>query len=155
MYCDLFKIYCALPNLGITRMWICWLNLAQRPIFSGLSFFNDPEISDLGPPAERPEKIHWPQPGLNSRTLDHDASTLPRDLRDNLLKYSTPLKKKMHTFVTIAQKIQEAWMPPWQSVFIGSKPVLWSTLKPTKINVYFLLTFRNSQHNGQYFRVSR
>ena len=36
--------YCAPPNLGITRMWICRLNFAQRPIFSGLSFFNEPEI---------------------------------------------------------------------------------------------------------------
>ena len=46
-----FKIYCAPPNLDITRMWICWLNFAQRPIFSGLSFFNEPEISDSGPTA--------------------------------------------------------------------------------------------------------
>ena len=28
-----FKIYCALPNLGITRTWICRLNFAQMPIF--------------------------------------------------------------------------------------------------------------------------
>ena len=33
MHCDLFKIYCALPNLGITRTWICRLNLAQMHIF--------------------------------------------------------------------------------------------------------------------------
>ena len=33
IYCDLFKIYCAPPNLGITRTWICRLNFAQRPIF--------------------------------------------------------------------------------------------------------------------------
>ena len=33
MLCDLFKIYCAPPNLGITRTWICRLNFAQRPIF--------------------------------------------------------------------------------------------------------------------------
>ena len=26
------------------------LNFAQRPIFSGLRFFNEPEISDSGPP---------------------------------------------------------------------------------------------------------
>ena len=36
MHCDLFKIYCTPPNLGITRTWICRLNFAQRPIFSGL-----------------------------------------------------------------------------------------------------------------------
>ena len=38
-----FKIY--------TRMRICRLNFAQRPIFSGLRFFNEPEILDSGPPA--------------------------------------------------------------------------------------------------------
>ena len=46
-----FMIYCAPPNLGITRTWICWLKFSQRPIFSGLRFFNEPEISDSGPPA--------------------------------------------------------------------------------------------------------
>ena len=49
-----FKIYCAPPNLGITRTWICRLNFAQRPIFPGLRFFNEPEISDSGPPAQSP-----------------------------------------------------------------------------------------------------
>ena len=33
MHCDLFKICCAPPNLGITRKWICRLNFAERPIF--------------------------------------------------------------------------------------------------------------------------
>ena len=33
MHCDLFEIYCAPSNLGITRTWICRLNFAQRPIF--------------------------------------------------------------------------------------------------------------------------
>ena len=28
-----FRIYCAPPNLGITRTWICGLNFAQKPIF--------------------------------------------------------------------------------------------------------------------------
>ena len=46
-----FKIYCAPPNLGITRTWILRLNFAQRPIFSSLSFFNEHEISDSGPVA--------------------------------------------------------------------------------------------------------
>ena len=31
------------PNFDITRTW---LNFAQRPIFSSLRFFNEPEISD-------------------------------------------------------------------------------------------------------------
>ena len=47
-HCGFFKIYCAPPNLGITRTWICRLNFAQRPIFSGLRIFNEPEISDSG-----------------------------------------------------------------------------------------------------------
>ena len=46
-----FKIYCAPPYLGITRTSTCRLNFAQRPIFSGIRFFNEPEISDSGPPA--------------------------------------------------------------------------------------------------------
>ena len=55
MYCDLFKIYCAPPNLGITRTWICRLKFAQRPFlflffptFFRLRFFIKPEISDSG-----------------------------------------------------------------------------------------------------------
>ena len=78
------------PNLGITRMWICRLNFAQRPIFSGLRFFNKPEISEGTPSLKsfpedlcsgflHPEKINRPQPGLNPQTLDIEASTLPRD----------------------------------------------------------------------------
>ena len=51
MHCDLFKIYCVPPNFGITRTWICQFNFVQRPIFSGLRFFNEPEILDSGPPA--------------------------------------------------------------------------------------------------------
>ena len=52
----LFKVYCVPPNLGITRTWICRLNFAQRPNFSGLRFFNEPEISDSGPPASSPSR---------------------------------------------------------------------------------------------------
>ena len=44
-----FKIYCVPPNLGI-RTGICRLNFAQA-YFSGLKFYNEPEISDSGPPA--------------------------------------------------------------------------------------------------------
>ena len=36
--------YCAPPNLGITRTWICRLNFSQNPIFSSLRFFNDLHI---------------------------------------------------------------------------------------------------------------
>ena len=91
-----FKIYCAPPNLGITRTWMCWLNFAQRPIFSGLRFFNEPKISDSGSPSLKslpedlcsgflcPEKIHRLQSNLSPRTLDLEASRLPRDHRGRL-----------------------------------------------------------------------
>ena len=46
-----FQIYCAPTNLGITRTWIYRLNFAQRPIFSGLRFFNEPKVSESGTPA--------------------------------------------------------------------------------------------------------
>ena len=68
-----FQIYCASPNLGITRTWIFRLNFAKRPIFSGLRFFNEPDISDSGP-----------QPGLNPRTFYLEAITLPRENRGRL-----------------------------------------------------------------------
>ena len=35
----------------------------------------------------RPEKIHRPQPGLKLRTLDLEASMLPRDHRGRLCVY--------------------------------------------------------------------
>ena len=41
-----YQIYCAPPDLGNTRWWMCQLNFAQRTSFSsGLRFFNEPEIS--------------------------------------------------------------------------------------------------------------
>ena len=84
------------PNLDITRTWMCRLNFTQRPIFSGFKFFNEPEISDSRPQLKVPPgelvlriftswKIHRPQSGLNPRTLDLEASTLPRDHRDRLM----------------------------------------------------------------------
>ena len=51
-----FQIYCASPNLGIIRTWICQLNFAQRLIFPGLRFFNEPVISDSGLPAWSPSQ---------------------------------------------------------------------------------------------------
>ena len=44
----LFKDLLCSSNLGISRKWICRLNFSQRPIFSGLRFFNEPESSDSG-----------------------------------------------------------------------------------------------------------
>ena len=50
-----FQIYCAPPNLDIST-WICRFNFAQRPIFSGLRFFNESEILDSGPRAWSPSR---------------------------------------------------------------------------------------------------
>ena len=86
-----FKIYCAPPNLGI-RTWICQLNLLRGPFFQAWgslmslkSQTRDPSLKslpeDLCSGFLRPEKIHRPQSGLNPRTLDLEAITLPRDYR--------------------------------------------------------------------------
>ena len=91
IHCDLFKIYCAPQNLGITRTWICRLNFAQRPIFFRLGVLYrawylrlwTPRLKslseDLCSGFLRPKKIHWPQPDLNREPWI--ASTLPRDHR--------------------------------------------------------------------------
>ena len=54
------------------------------------SQFRDPSLKslpeDLCSEFLRPEKIHQPQPGLNPRTLDLEAITLPRDHRGRLLE---------------------------------------------------------------------
>ena len=87
-----FQIYCALPNLGITRPWICRLNFAHLffqawgSLTSLKSRTRDPQLKvslpeDLCSGFLRPEKLHRPQPGLNPRTFDLKASTLPRDYR--------------------------------------------------------------------------
>ena len=55
MHWDLSDLLCS-PNLGI-RTWLCRLDFAQRPIFSGLRFFNEPEISDSGPLKSLPEDL--------------------------------------------------------------------------------------------------
>ena len=49
------------PNLD-PRTWICRLNFAQRPIFSGLRFFNEPEISDVVPSLKS-----WKNPSTSAR----------------------------------------------------------------------------------------
>ena len=62
-----------------------------------LGFFNEPVKSQTWDPQLKvrpgglvfriflhPEKIHRPQPGLNPRTLDLEASTVPRDHRGRL-----------------------------------------------------------------------
>ena len=50
MYCDLFKISSAPPNLGITRTWICRLIFLRGLFFQAWGFLNEAEISDFGPP---------------------------------------------------------------------------------------------------------
>ena len=74
------------------------IKYAQRPIFSGLRFFNMPSNLRFGTPSLkslpedfcsgflRPEKIHQPQPSLNQPTLDLEVSILPRDHRGRVGK---------------------------------------------------------------------
>ena len=50
MHCDLFRIYCASPNLGITRTWICRLNFAHRPIFQAWGSLTSLEPQTRDPP---------------------------------------------------------------------------------------------------------
>ena len=69
------------------------IKVCSEAYFSALSFFNEPEISNSGPPSLkslpedlcsgflRPKKHPRPQPDLNPRTLDFETSRLPRDHR--------------------------------------------------------------------------
>ena len=86
-----FKINCAPPNLVI-RTWLCRLNFAQRLFFSGLRFFNEPEIQIRDPQLKVPPGglvlrifTSWKNPStlsdLKPWILDLEASTLPQDHR--------------------------------------------------------------------------
>ena len=90
-----FQIYCAPSNLGITRTWICRLNFAQRTIFQAWGSLTSLKSQTRDPQLKVPPgglvlrifmswKIHRPQPGLNPRTLDLEASTLPLYYRGRL-----------------------------------------------------------------------
>ena len=90
-----FKIYCAPPNLGI-RTWICRSNFCSEAYIFRLELLWRVWNLRLGTPSLkyfledlcsgflRPVKIHRSQSGLNSRTLDLGARTLPRDHRGRL-----------------------------------------------------------------------
>ena len=105
MHWNIFKIYCTPPNLGI-RTWICRLNFAQRPIFSGLRFFNEPKISRPGTPSLkslpedlcsgflRPEKnqsasVGFEPANLGSR-VEHVTSRPPRPTRSLVDRCGSP-----------------------------------------------------------------
>ena len=51
MHCDLLEIYCAPPNLETTKDVNVPIKFCSETYFSGLSCFNEPEISVSGPPA--------------------------------------------------------------------------------------------------------
>ena len=93
-----FQIYCAPPNLGI-RTWICRLNFPWRPIFSGLRFCNEPDISELQvPPGGRVLRIFmsWKNPstspGFEPANLgswgEHVTTRQPRPRKRVLLERS-------------------------------------------------------------------
>ena len=93
MHCDLSKIYCAPPNLGITRTWICRLNFAQKPIFEAWGFLTSLKSQTREPRIKVPPGglvlgifTSWKNPstsaGFEPGNLDsrgeHDAPRPPR-----------------------------------------------------------------------------
>ena len=88
------------------------IKLCSEVYFSGLKFFNEPEISDSGSMALSPSwrtcvlriftfwKIHRPQLGLNPQTLNFEASMLHWDHRGRLKLI--PMQKFLFEDVSIA-----------------------------------------------------
>ena len=95
-----FKIYCAPPNLDITRTWICWLKFSDLRLLTSLkSQTRDPQFKslpeDLCPGFLRPEKIHRPQPvwtrepwiSRRARYPEADKRLIERKLRKRITLY--------------------------------------------------------------------
>ena len=82
MHCDPFKIYCAPPNLGITRRWIRRLNFAQRPFFQAWGSLTS----------------------LKSQTRDPSFKSLPEDLCSGFLR-----PEKSIDLSRIKKKIMQLW----------------------------------------------
>ena len=59
MHCDLFKIYCASPNLDITRTWICRLKFAQMPIFQAWCSWTSLKSQTRDPQLKVPPGWWW------------------------------------------------------------------------------------------------
>ena len=138
MHCDVFKIYCALPNLGI-RTWICRLNVAQRPIFSGLTFFNEPEISDSGPPA-------W---SLSRRTCAQDFYVLKKSINLSRVYIREPWisRRARYSETTEADIIVDSWhenLHIWYRDFViiyfSDNINLGSNLQTSGRCIYFVAT---------------
>ena len=73
MHCNLFKFYCAPPNLGITRTWIFRLNFAQRPIFQAWGSLTSLKSQTRDPQLEVPPGglvlrifISWKNPSTSA-----------------------------------------------------------------------------------------
>ena len=90
------------------------IKFCSEDYFSGLRFFNEPEISDSGTQSLqedlcseflRPEKIHRPQPWFEPANLDLEVSALPRDHRGGL-KQNIMRQKLFILCFTITQQTE-------------------------------------------------
>ena len=62
-----FRIYCAPPNLGITRTWICRLNFAQRLFFQAWGSLTSLKSQTLDPQLKvLPRGKSWKNPSTSA-----------------------------------------------------------------------------------------
>ena len=114
MHCDLLKIYYALPILGITRMWICRLNYAQRPFFQAWgslttlkSQTRDPQFKV--PPGALVLRIFtsWKNPSISPANLGSRGDHVtPRPPRPTQYEFDNSC---------FHEALQEAWKPQNQN----------------------------------------
>ena len=103
---------------NITRTWIRRLNFTQRPIFQAWGSLTSLKTQtrdilkslpeDLCSWLLCPEKIHRPQPGLNPRTLDLEASTLSRGrliYQVNFWSYRNRFVTKYITYLNTSRNV--------------------------------------------------
>ena len=99
-------------NLGFTRKWICWLKFAQRPIFSGLWFFNEPEISDsdLCSGFLRPEKsmdlsrISTREPWISRRARYPETTEADYEYL-NIIRMNVRVRDNLQTFSLVIMQV--------------------------------------------------
>ena len=119
-----FQINYGLLNLGITRTWVCRLNFAQ----SGLRFFNEPEISDSGPPAYSPTR----------RTCAEDFYVLKKSIDLSRIWTREPWisRRARYPETTEVELVDDSGKRGFCS--LGS-PMLFEGVSQTSITLYFNL----------------
>ena len=144
-----FKIYCAPPNLGIARTWICRLNFAQMPIFSGLRFFNEPEISDSGSTAISPSRrsctqdfyflkksfdlsrVWTREPWISKRARNHETTETDMDtvpMLFDMYGYTRTNRYQQYIFLHIIYTVEGFRIKP--GIF-GTETSVWSSILPS------------------------